>query len=72
MDIEIGDPELDGIGLLQQIRAIPSYVQVCAIAISSHKDDEYEAQIKSAGFNAFFSKPVARVPLLAEIARLLN
>ncbi len=72
MDIEIGDPELDGIGLLQQIRAMPSYVQVCAIAISSHQGEEYEAKITSAGFNAFFSKPIAKAPLLAEIIRLLN
>jgi CheY-like chemotaxis protein len=71
MDVELGDPELDGIDLLQQVRLMPGHETVPAIATTSHLGRENAQRLAQAGFTAYFPKPVERDLLLREMARIL-
>lgn len=59
LDLEL--PDIQGIDLVPQLRALPGYGSKPIIAVSAHALAEHRAQAMAAGFTAFLSKPV-RLP----------
>jgi len=69
---DVGMPEIDGYGLIRQIRAslVPRVSQVPAIAVTAYANPEDRIRALVAGFQAHVSKPVD-APLLAASIRTL-
>ena len=65
-------PEIDGYGLIRQIRGslVPRVSQVPAIAVTAHANPEDRIRALVAGFQAHVAKPVD-APLLAASIRQL-
>lgn len=58
MDINLGDENLDGVQLLQKIRAIPSYSNATIFAVTSFAMRGDKESFLAAGFDRYFSKPI--------------
>jgi signal transduction histidine kinase/CheY-like chemotaxis protein len=69
---DVGMPEIDGYGLIRQIRAslVPRVSQVPAIAVTAYANPEDRIRALVAGFQAHVAKPVD-APLLAASIRTL-
>jgi PAS domain S-box-containing protein len=71
---DIGMPEMDGYELLQQIRALHSQQnqRIPAIALTAFARSEDEERAIEAGFQAYLSKPLNPIELIAAIAKQVN
>jgi PAS domain S-box-containing protein len=69
---DIGMPELDGFEMIRQLRALPSYESVPAIALSGYASQKDVKAALAAGFNAHVSKPVDPSELTAMVNKLLK
>uniref|UniRef100_B8HJX7 Circadian input-output histidine kinase CikA n=1 Tax=Cyanothece sp. (strain PCC 7425 / ATCC 29141) TaxID=395961 RepID=B8HJX7_CYAP4 len=69
---DIGMPEMDGIALLQQIRALPPEQggQIPAIALTAYAGESNQQQSLQAGFQCHLDKPIEPWQLLQTIATL--
>jgi CheY-like chemotaxis protein len=69
---DVGMPEIDGYGLIRQIRGspVPRVSQVPAIAVTAYANPEDRIRALVAGFQAHVAKPVD-APLLAASIRTL-
>ena len=70
MDIHL--PNMDGITLLQLIRANPALDAVPVLAVSASVMPEDRRHIDSSGFDGYLTKPISLKPFLAEVERLLK
>jgi len=70
MDIHL--PNMDGITLLQLIRANPALDAVPVLAVSASVMPEDQRHIDSSGFDGYLTKPISLKPFLAGIERLLK
>jgi two-component system cell cycle response regulator DivK len=67
--VDLQLPDLDGVGVVQAMRADARLWAVPAVALSGvdrARDREYAL---AAGFNGYLRRPVARARLLAEVRR---
>ncbi|BAZ66893.1 PAS/PAC sensor hybrid histidine kinase [Fischerella sp. NIES-4106] len=71
---DIGMPEVDGYGLIEQIRAIPPEQggNILAIALTAYAGDSDRSRLLAAGFQAHIAKPVDIDQLLLAIADLCS
>jgi len=68
---DIGMPELDGITLIQRVRALPPPVsRIPAIAVTAYARTEDRDRAVGAGYDAFLTKPIEVDELGALVARL--
>jgi PAS domain S-box-containing protein len=69
---DIGMPEVDGYGLIEQIRAVPPEQggNITAIALTAYAGDGDRSRLLAAGFQAHIAKPVDIDQLLLAIADL--
>ncbi|RAM48053.1 MAG: hybrid sensor histidine kinase/response regulator, partial [Hapalosiphonaceae cyanobacterium JJU2] len=69
---DIGMPEVDGYGLIEQIRTIPPEQggNIPAIALTAYAGDSDRQRLLAAGFQAHIAKPVDIEQLLLAIADL--
>ncbi len=67
---DIGMPEIDGYGLIRQIRAMPQGEQILAIALTAYAGEINAHHAIAAGFQRHLSKPVEPEMLIAAIAAL--
>ena len=67
---DIGMPGMDGYELLRQVRALPSqqHKPVKAIALTAFAQQEDREKAMNAGFQAYLSKPINLIDLVAAIA----
>jgi two-component system, cell cycle response regulator len=71
---DLGMPKLDGIGLLQRIRASssPRIRDLPFLVISGNEDDETHSRARSAGASDFITKSTKGVEAIARIDNLLR
>jgi len=69
---DIGMPEIDGFEMMKQLRALSSFQQVPAIALSGYASQKDAKAALSAGFNAHVSKPVDPDDLIKMVKGLLE
>jgi len=69
---DIGMPELDGFEMIKQLRALPNYETVPAIALSGYASPKDVKAALASGFDAHVSKPVDPSELTAIVAKLLK
>ncbi len=71
---DIGMPDMDGYGLLRQIRALPEAQGggIRAIALTAYAGELNGQQAKAAGFQYHLSKPVDAELLVQQVFQLLN
>jgi CheY-like chemotaxis protein len=72
LDIELGDPNMDGVALLAAIRQLPGYQNVPAIASTAYVGKEDTRRLMAAGFDAHSPKPIDKEALLAIVDKLLG
>jgi PAS domain S-box-containing protein len=69
---DIGMPEMDGLHLIQKLRAIDGYQNVPAIALSGYASQKDAQAALAAGFDAHVSKPVDPAELVITVNGLLQ
>jgi PAS domain S-box-containing protein len=69
---DIGMPELDGFELMKELRQLPAYASVPAIALSGYASQKDAKAALAAGFNAHVSKPVDPAELISMVKALLQ
>jgi CheY-like chemotaxis protein/anti-sigma regulatory factor (Ser/Thr protein kinase) len=69
---DIGMPELDGFELMRELRQLPAYTSVPAIALSGYASQKDAKNALAAGFNAHVSKPVDPAELISIVKNLLE
>ena len=65
-------PELDGFEMIKQLRALPNYETVPAIALSGYASPKDVKAALASGFDAHVSKPVDPSELTSIVAKLLK
>ena len=69
---DISLPGMDGLQLLQKIRALPAHAATPAIALTSHAMKGDQERFLAGGFDAYVSKPILDdMALIEPIQRLL-
>jgi signal transduction histidine kinase/CheY-like chemotaxis protein len=69
---DIGMPELDGYELIQKVRALPQGQSIPALALTAFAYQEDQEKAIQAGFQAYITKPINPIKLLAVLTQLLN
>lgn len=69
MDLQM--PEMDGLETTKRIRQLPAYGDVPIIALTANYSDQYREWCKLSGMQAFLSKPVHPVELIANVKRFI-
>ncbi|MEQ9621025.1 PAS domain S-box protein [Coleofasciculus chthonoplastes] len=70
---DIGMPQMDGYGLLQQIRGMSStQAQIPAIALTAYAGESNQQKALAAGFQQHLAKPIDPNDLIQAIARLVE
>ena len=70
--LDIMMPEINGIELCQQIRALPQHEHTPVIFLSAYSDTETVEKIFAAGANDFVIKPIDAQRLQAKVNELLG
>jgi CheY-like chemotaxis protein len=71
--IDIAMPEQDGYGLLRRVRALPEpHRHLPAIAVTAHARPEDRARARTAGFQAYLSKPLEHARLVRTVKELVR
>ncbi|HEY4292260.1 response regulator [Luteibacter sp.] len=69
---DIGMPGMDGLTLIEHVRASDKASGVMAIALTGFGRLQDERRALQAGFDAYLSKPVSMNALLGELARVMR
>lgn len=69
---DIGMPEVDGFEMIKELRALPGYKSVPAVALSGYASPKDVKTALASGFDAHVSKPVDPSELLAMVTKLLK
>jgi two-component system, chemotaxis family, chemotaxis protein CheY len=75
VDLVITDlsmPEMDGLTLLQQLRADPRLMNLPVIILTGSAYEQDNARTKAAGATSFLTKPVESEELISMVNRLLS
>jgi CheY-like chemotaxis protein len=69
---DIAMPELDGYGLIREVRADPRRGgrRIRAVAVTAHMAPEVRARVLAAGFDACATKPLEAPDLIELLAKL--
>jgi len=70
--LDIGMPELDGFGVIRQLRANPRSASLRVLAVTAYAMQGDREKILAAGFDGYLSKPINPQFLMQEIERLLQ
>jgi two-component system CheB/CheR fusion protein len=68
---DISMPEMDGYALLREVRAMPQYANLPAVAVTGLAREQDIARAREAGFSAHLGKPLSIERLMAIIPELL-
>ena len=70
MDINLGEPALDGIGVMKKIRENSKFAHIPIFAVTSYGMQGDREKFLKEGFNGYISKPIGRENLGAIIEGL--
>lgn len=69
---DLNMPNLDGIGMIRKIRALPAYAGVPIVMLTTESDDAKKQEGKAAGATGWLVKPFDQVKLLAVVSKLVG
>ena len=69
---DLNMPNLDGIGLIKRLRAIPACKGIPIIMLTTESQDSRKQEGKAAGATGWIVKPFATQQLLAVVKRVLG
>ena len=69
--LDLQMPKLDGVAVLQRIRARPELAAVPVVAVTANVMPRYVDLARQAGFNGFIGKPLLRERFAAQMQRIL-
>jgi len=69
--VDIAMPEMDGLTLLQHLRADPRYRQLPVVMLTASGQDEDRAQALALGANGFLTKPASSQELVSTISQFV-
>lgn len=72
MIIDLALPGLDGWGLLEELKANPSFSRVPCVAITAFHTPELAEQAIEAGFDAYFAKPLDATSFVRELQAIVE
>lgn len=64
MDINLGDPEKDGIHYMHELRNTPKYANKPIVAVTAYAMSGDRERFMEEGFDEYFSKPVEKLRLI--------
>jgi len=69
---DLNMPNLDGIGLIRSLRALPAYRGIPIIMLTTESQDARKQEGKAAGATGWIVKPFSTQQLLAVVKRVLG
>ncbi|MCG6112440.1 MAG: response regulator [Paracoccus sp.] len=69
---DLNMPNLDGIGMIRKIRALPAYAGVPIVMLTTESDDAKKQEGKAAGATGWLVKPFDQARLLAVVSKLVG
>lgn len=69
---DLNMPNLDGLGLIRELRSLPSYRGVPIIFLTTESDDGKKSQARAAGATAWIVKPFQATQLLGVVKKVLG
>lgn len=69
---DLNMPNLDGLGLIRELRAMPSFRGVPIIFLTTESDDSKKSQARAAGATAWIVKPFQAAQLLGVVKKVLG
>lgn len=69
---DLNMPNLDGIGMIRKIRALPAYAGVPIVMLTTESDDTKKQEGKAAGATGWLVKPFDQARLLAVVSKLVG
>ena len=69
---DLNMPNLDGIGMIRKVRALPDYAGVPIVMLTTESDEAKKQEGRSAGATGWLVKPFDQARLLAVVAKLVG
>jgi CheY-like chemotaxis protein len=69
--VDLNLPEMDGIELVERLRAEASFREFPCVAITAYHTSAVKQQALQAGFDAYFSKPLDDTAFMRELERVI-
>ncbi len=57
VDLNLDDPEIDGFGVLEELKTYPNLANSIFVAHTNYFGDEWKQKCLDAGFNLYYPKP---------------
>lgn len=70
--LDLNMPDMDGLTLLQQLRATDSHCHLPIIVLTASGQDQDRIASRAAGANGFMTKPVSSWELVSAVQQLLT
>lgn len=70
--IDLALPEMDGWGLLKELRKNSQTANVPAVAVTAYHSANVAQEAIAAGFDAYFPKPIEATSFVRELERIMN
>lgn len=70
--VDLALPGMDGWGLLKVVRGMPETAALPAVAVTAFHSANVAQEAISAGFNAYFPKPIDSTSFVRELVRVLD
>jgi CheY-like chemotaxis protein len=70
--VDLALPGIDGWGFLQRVRENPATADIPAVAVTAYHSTNVARQAITAGFTAYFPKPIDTTAFVRELSRLLG
>ena len=68
IDINLNDPEMDGIDVMEIVKKNPLQKDSSYVALTAYTGEDWKVKCMEAGFDSFYSKPI--IP--DELVKLIN
>jgi CheY-like chemotaxis protein len=68
--LDIGMPDMDGLALVSELRAIPSLATVPAVAVTGYAAERDKQRTSNGGFDGHITKPIDMSQLVTALADL--
>jgi two-component system chemotaxis response regulator CheY len=69
---DLNMPNMDGLGLIRELRKLPSYKGVPILFLTTESDTGKKAEAKAAGATGWITKPFQQEELLAVVKKVLG
>ncbi len=71
MDVNLGNGYLNGLEVMQHIKALPGYLDIPIVAVTSFAMQNDKEKFLKAGFNGYLAKPIERDKVFQLIYQIL-